>query len=872
MKSLRTIQYERVRQIYQELLVLRHEHPSIENIVRLAEEIIYSTDMAPLSGKYRVESYEPIDVASMNAEVGLIRGDVESLYAFISAVQGKLRELAFVGEVWKRYAHKRVQATILDVARLTAGKFVNGFTEELDLAGIVDRNETDLVINDYGELVLPVVASIPKNSTYQPRDVSVQRIGEDLVARVYGDPHVIFSRGNLQELLLSLSGKKTTEAGFRIEARVKARDVNRVFIRMGEETRGIAVTLALYTEDNQEVIAYRGVVKHPYVDVTIDAMDIERMVLTLTMNVPNVQLSHEVRYEFRLYSVLLLSETTGNSGIFQSSAIELEDNVEYVQLVSDHVKSSMAYIKYYVATNEDDEGNATGFIAVDPQKEGGLIPVVSQRMATEICLPGGQPHWFIKPLKQYGSRLYNLLDGMEDIEIGDLSITDGQLVLENNGTVYEIIPESVRLYRGVGDYLRKYREATSELQVEPTVYHTVLTTDSKWIDPLELKFRIEKEQLSSFEVDQVNDSTTITFPRAVDADTIGDIRIETSEGAAVYFHVTDWDETSIVIDTALDSLKNYYVSYTSKLEESVDAGTVVVVDPLDIEVTVGNESLAYGTDFMTTQVLNKVSVHLLPSGRYRQHFRTNSNLDTLGNTRYTNESARLSIQYKLQLVKSASVTYYETNVYASVPTDIDLVPFTPAEIAVGNFHRVNGQDVSLEKTFLLPQGWSIIQTTQPYPTWIDSEYDTNRLTDEPSSACIILPESIEKVRPYRDSMRNVSPFILSTMAPDEGTSCFSYTGGMFLVNFLPDFADEARITDILYAGAEGSTFICKKPIYDMDYTNTGWRASPERFDVEFAYHVSGETKKLYVRVEMGISRPGQIVRIGRLGLNKFRSI
>ena len=126
MKNIRQIQYEKVRQVYQDLARLRNEVPDINKIRHLLNEILYSNERTPLCGNYRLTGYEQVDLNALNAELGLIKADLETITTFFSLLDTRLRGLEFVNDVWRENAKHKINAALLEVVKLTAPIFIKG--------------------------------------------------------------------------------------------------------------------------------------------------------------------------------------------------------------------------------------------------------------------------------------------------------------------------------------------------------------------------------------------------------------------------------------------------------------------------------------------------------------------------------------------------------------------------------------------------------------------------------------------------------------------------------------------------------------------------------------------------------------------------
>ena len=187
---------------------------------------------------------------------------------------------------------------------------------------------------------------------------------------------------------------------------------------------------------------------------------------------------------------------------------------------------------------------------------------------------------------------------------------------------------------------------------------------------------------------------------------------------------------------------------------------------------------------------------------------------------------------------------------------------------MGNFHTINGEYYSASPSYTLTTGWNKIDTTQPFPSL--NEYDVNKITGAVSSAGILIPEDMI-MRPYLDSMRQVSPYKLATMDASEGSKCFAYVDGKILVNFLPTFLDEELLANDTTSDMIGSKFLNKRASFDTEYNNIGWVPVPERFGLEFSYTESGD-KSVFIKATIDCPDSSSFGKITYLGLNEYKEI
>jgi hypothetical protein len=891
LKDIRIIQYEKVRELYQEMARHRNEVPDINKIRHLVNEVLYSTEQVPMCGNYRLIPYENVDINSLNAELGLAKADVETVTSFFSTLDTRLRGLEFVNEVWRSFAKHRINAVLLEVIKLTAPVFIKGFTEELDTAALTDRENTGLTVLDDGAITTAPITSTPRYVRHFEKDVSIKRVGdESMVPEIAGRVTSVVNQGEHGGVVMTLTGQLVKEAGFRFETKTSTTGVNHIVILLGEESTGINVKVELSPDGTKYETVFEDVIRRNSIDIPVVTQSISVISVELTMDKPNVVLLDEVRYEFRLYKVLMLNATQKSGGIYQTTKIPVESKVAHLSLVAEEEKIGTVGIKYAVSINEDASGNPVGFVTTDPSDSAAIINMSNTVVNLSVSPSSGVRIWRVHPLKKFGSALYNIFDCGFTESTDDFTIENGELTFSTN---IEIVNDTVKLYRGSRDFIKKSRAIILDKHSD-VVAHTVEPVEATgWIEPVELMTKV-KELIEEYNIsdDGSNFRNKVRVPWHVR--NFEEIHIERDDGQEVHAFISEikytldnaevvtpieyedgythrrvdstcFTFTGIAGEIILNEEYHHYATFVASLKDYIAERQVYVeLDLGSFSVAVAGGELEQGEDYRVQP--NEYRIELLKTGGYARHFTVSK--DNEGNI--TTSADDVNISYDFVEQGSTSTEYYETNVFVTVPTEVVILPFTASEIASGNFHIVNDENVSIFTSHTLQQGWNSIRTTHPYPSV--SEFDANRLTGETSTAGVVIPDDVDIMRPYLDSMRHISPFLLATLEPEEGVSCFSYTDGKVLVNFLPDYVEPDFLSDPLTVGTKGSDLLCKKPILDADYSNTGYTAQPEIFELEFTYYNKTREKFIFIRIEMDVRGTGAIARVNKLGLNKYLEV
>jgi len=871
MKTIREIQFEKVKQVYRELRTFKDEKPDLNTINVLANEVLSSTLRTPMCGKYRVPRHTTVDVASLNAEMGLIKADAESIYDFIDQMQKKLSTMKYVAEVWKQNAANKIKNTMIELAQMTSPSFVQGFTEELDLASVLDQDNTSLIIDSDNSVTLPMVVNNATRYKHRTNDVNIKPVGENLTSTILGNPTSVVNMDENGVLTLTLTGKTITEAGFEITLNTDTKEVNYIYLKMSGVRNGVKVKARVSPDKADYTNVYDSVVTRDQVDIPMEETDVQRLVLTLTMDAPNVVLMNEVRYEFKIEKLLLLSDKRKLSGIYQTKEIPISSDIAFVSLAVEDESIGDVILKYYVATEKDTSGNPTGFFYIDPKDEGSLVNMQSTSSSIRLTPDSANPRWQLSGLKTYGSRLYNIFDilgtGVSE-ETEDFKIEDGKLVIKDG----ELIQDTIKLYRGINDYVKLEKEVLIERNVDWLAYTPEPHAAIDWVQRIPLCIKLN-ELIDSRNISHSGGGlyNQVTIP--YELLNYEEIRVTRDDGREVPTLVSDvtysGGESVITFSasagtTVLDPNYKHYISFIVTLKEYINTtGMEVTIDLDSVRIGAGDDDLIYGVDFDVYK--NEMEIELRKSGQYLSHY----DVDYTNPSSPVNNNTPIVVSYKFTGDTGKLMSFFQTYVYVEVPTDIVIRPFTTGELASGNFHMINDEHVGARPSYTLKQGWNKLESTQPFPS--RNEYDLNTITGKVSRAGIVIPGNIEYMRPYKDSMRQVAPFILATMDLEEGSKCFSYVDGKMLINFVPTSVEQSFLDEPLTSDIKGDKFLNKKAVWGVSYDNVGWTALPETFYLEFSYTSSGD-KQVYVRITIECEDNKSVARVFRVGLNKYREV
>ena len=859
MKDIRIIQYEKVRELYQDLIKLASRQFSKSDVEILRNRILNSTEELPMCGKYRVGNNATVDIQSLNAELGLAKADIESIFTYFTDLSYKKREMEYVIETYANYTKEKVKKANRDIMSLSSGKFVNGVTFEIPFQEYADESLTTASIADE-KLSLPVSETTATSHLFEAREISIKRLGPEYRVKITGDPVNIFNPGRNEKLIMQLfPGQQNSykTCGFQLDITAYLKDINYIFVRCIEPGVGMNVKIETL-ESNKSRTIYNNVINTDTVDVTFDRRSVNRVTASFTMDLPNQSKDGEQYYEFILESFRIMNTIREQDCQYVTTAIAIENDVDYVQLVKEEEITGDASIKYYLTSKADANGKPTAFSEV--LLEDDVFTLSSQKQQVQIVPKDSI--WNITRDISKGRRLYNILECIDNIDYGFIKVTDGSIVIDTDEI--ELIQDGIKLFNGIGNYLIETSDDGSDYASATLSYPTTYNPTRGWVDPLPLKINVDREPISEITYNNILNRSTMALKYGISVDNKDYIKFYDSDNKVFDTTILEISSNSITLSGQIDNSNKLYIDYVSQLKDYMVGTSNMELDYTSVAVTVNDTEYEMNKDFLVNTSESFFSVELLKTGRYMEEFSVSEEESGI-----VNESPNVNIKFKYKAYGINPSVVFTTKVYCNRYTDITILPFTPEEIAAGNFHNVNGRNISTERKFTLSPGWNDIKTTQPYPTLNGNNFDVNTYTKKVCPAGIIIPDDVDIMRPYKDSMRQISPFSLAVSNKDE-KECFAYENGKVYLNYMPEYIDPRILNDPYYGNVTGERFLCRSATYSADLKNTQYNPIPEKFALELKYKVNGEQRNMYVKIELSSAGTSGNARVFRLGLNKFK--
>jgi hypothetical protein len=831
--------------------------PDANAVAALYSEVTGSTSRLPMCGNYRLPPYEKVDINALNAELAAICSDYDAITDCCSDIDEYASRLDPVIATWERHMKRYLSDSLSSVYSSAGSTYLEGATVPIEMGTAMNSDLSTVAVTSDGTAVLPVISNISFDGEISVDDISVAPLATNLSSVITGSPHLMFA-DEPSPCTLTLTGpinqltSTARQEGFRITVIVGSDAVDHLLLVLDTRVPGTRVTVKVENIGGSVTSVFEEICTSGDIDVVFERQYVAK-IITIESSSPASVLPGSCVYEWTIKKIVLDSRTYLRSGIYQTNAIPLTSGPDLFYLAHDDNRYGDTTVTYYATLYTDDDGNPTGFAKVT---DGVPISIGNPRLNLAIKTTNTDGVWRPFLVSEFGNRLYSVISVSGTPEITDgLTVSGDRLLCSGSVSINE---DRTMVYRGVGDWAIMETSEDYIENVEAITSRTRLSSDSTWIQPIELNYRVVDEPAI-----YAGSPSVITTRYPVGTGNLQDIMLRTGNGNSYRPTVTVISGSTVTLSSALDDNNDYYITYVTPLS-NITAGNRTIINESDIVVHAGDTRLSPGTDFTVFRETDSsgimtYSVSLKASGAYGPLF----SVDTSSGAA-VNMSPNCSISYTVTHKNYSIVPYYETWVQVSMDTDIDLYPFMPGEIAAGNFHRINSRDFSTASSAVLSPGWNRIQSTQPYPTG-KTDGNVNPLTGGISRARIDIPPHIERMRAFKDPLNQVSPFNLACISGDDRYGAYALYNGRLLLARVPEFIPLWKCTSSDVCQYHGPTLLARRPVIDTDGYTTAWLPHPEEFEMAIAT-TGGVASSLYVKIVMEAGR-ASFARVRKLGIN-----
>jgi hypothetical protein len=551
-------------------------------------------------------------------------------------------------------------------------------------------------------------------------------------------------------------------------------------------------------------------------------------------------------YQFRINSISPEYVNFAKDDTIYTNAINVPFPITDVMLESTDSRPVDTDINYFISKDQDK------WIPLVPRN---LFPnapssvVNLSQSSIEQVEDITSKNWqILTPSNQFGNvPLYNILQFTESQYVD----IDAKLNIFSDEDD-SIVEDSIAVYRGVNDWAIEYLSRNSYIEVSDILYRFKPNEiDAENLDIEDFTY----DDLSSLAYVRIDDeghlitaSIEITTKYNIYTNNIKIIDITTGRKVTFDSYTSDG-----VIQLGTDAVvgNEIVVSYNATIvaiEQKENATVTIDTSSFTYANTAGSDDPIPGIE---TDTAAQSEIFYSPADRLVHVSRENS--------LPKNEHGWISVYVSFRYTIKSKDTFktFRTYVYYEEDTTIEILPFTQEEITAGNYHTIDGINVSTATSYDLKGGWHEIITTQPYKTDPTNSKDINILSNATSNAGIKLGNYTER-RAFNKSLRKVSTNALSNIVPPADHRSFAYADGKIYINFIPEQLPEA--STLIASHISGNDILGKYARYYEDGKDSfrDYVEQKEIFLIEYKTRPKEGSEKdirtVYVKAELNVNK------------------
>lgn len=807
----------------------------IDSFKKIRKSIDVRDPFIPLSGNYRLNVFEPLELDKFNSEMDMLTIDSKTISEATQTLMQEVKDRILYNEVTKVAFKNKQQKIIKDGVFLVSNQFIEGLTTNIDFKKDFVNTDNDIEI-DYHFIKLKTVGEeiVKENYTSEAVSITVDKylgqIGNNFEPEIIGNKAALIDSSFGNELSVIVKSVLVETITIKIRINLNVKNVNNITVFFPDPDFGQFVNISVNKLGNENEEVYANLNKADRITATFPVTDIRYIIISISQKLPNYTVAGVNVYKFDIKKVKVSNTQRKLTGSIISNKLAIKEDTQYLSFITEETIPKKCSIEYLISNNVNDLGQPINFFKVTPVTRTGQnikenFIKIGTKKYTQIIEQNTQNNnatdWsFINVDKTFGGKLYPIFD---------LS-----LVSEIQGLVID--ESTAKLYRGINDWSVLRSKIQNEKKYEKIYYLPPFdSTEKKYINQ---PIYITQDDEVIITADNI-----VTGGMKIEVTYLPEITLDKNfkdkDFNQVNFNIIDYgtgipnsnNKYEIKIDT-IDSTR--YGKYSFKYHYNIDLVTGKKISIKKNETILYNSngsSLDQGLDYQIIDDTNSKRIEFLRNGNYRGQ---NLLLDVV----VIEETFTEYTTYKCVVTVSNNIT-------------LEIKPFTRKETESGCFHKINGENVSTRNSFDLNIGTYIIETTQPFPGF-------NQFTNELTTASIIIPFELVEMKGYEESLRKVPIYELSLNSGTDDRQ-FGIANNKVYLNRKPDYL--TAITE----RSEGKYMKCIR----MDEDGIPIHI-PEKFKLEFSYNDGTKSSILYLTVKLDRNPESEATPIiEKIGFNEF---
>ena len=809
----------------------------------IRRQVFSDLNLQPSTDDFSVQPFERMDITRFIAYLYAMETDVNFIATALDELEFVLDNLEVTEQLESVALRQTESSGLRALAVLQSSGFIEGVTRELKIPDDIGVLGSTVAVGD-GSISLPNLSSVLNNgSAYTDADVEVTVIEQTTMIDnfITGDRPSVLTNSFKRGMALEVRARKVEQV--RVLYRVKGRwpVSNKITIELNPSSVGTRVEVSIISKLGQpEVKVYEGVVNSEQVQFEIEESEIAQLLIRMGKNFPDVKLPAYLQYFFWLEKVRAENTKVARQGTFTSEPIEVPEGTQFVALVTEQLIPPGSTVDYFIGPSVKADDEPTTWFPVIPTNQDPPVDVsgsiedlpgnrfVAMNVGQFTIELTRETEWLLDLIPGFRNDMYNIL---QDTNYDDerFSIENGVLIVKDPNAI-QILQDTVSLQNGKNDWAVVREVPVTENQIQRLALAAEVNTSTRWYDPMPV---LDSHVFGFRPGSPTNTISTPYIPIGAD-----NVKIETEDGKVLAIVVNSMTSNSIVINRTLDAEKLYRVTFSTPMRSDSEVVDGTLVLEQDGRQLVVERDWIYSPETREIVFLRQGS------------FSTNGSL--------------VIQSYLKKTTATSEIISYRTWLNVKSRTEITISPFTSIEYTKGNFHKIDGKDVSLVSSYILEPGIHEIETTQPEPTSLlnGSDSDVNYFTGERSDAGIVLTDMEHYA--FRPLMRRVGLADLEFNVPRESHANYAFTDGKLLMNKKPAFISQVFLDDPATTSTIGE-YLRGKSITTPTPNTKRFVTLPEKFLFSFRYQTL--TANRYIRIRAVISRGSSVnPRITRIGI------
>lgn len=791
----------------------------------------------------------PIDVDGHNENIKYLKKDMLAFNRTILDMSNQIERIKRNSSITKRYYNFLLEAVNTSIKAVSSSVLSDElvFVETFSSIDNIDDAKTTAFVNtelQTVELKNAATRDVIKTDDIDAESIAIQVSSSSLQSFHYlGDRRSIFTSNEAQRLdITGISTAKenvTATITFPLAGDRSPRNANFLSVRVANPKGMFA---RFYVSKNgiefepttaDAVAPLQGVFQSIHDKGPIRLIRIE-LIKSSEDSISN----NVLNYSFNIEQVGFETKLFSDSAEVYSKAIQKSINNEVVEIgsvqleVDDFVPADCK-IKYEVS---HDAASWRPIVPVN-KEESSNNSVIFKSSATYVSddiVPLNNHIWHdLAPIEKKGiAQLYNIFEtgGAVNHDFCSLITNTDTGIKTNALTVQDakVLPDTVVLRRGKGDWAAK--------SLAEGVTSTIRRIELKFMNTKNYESKIPLKVVEERRRSDINGVITTRFPIMTEMDVVVVLdgkKLDNDSVTSSNVTISGLSNQTVLV-TYFTGLSDYQTltGWTINLLDE----SIVVLDPVE-ETVISRNNFAIDLKGMTIKLRAgaKLSKDNLVDGE-----------------------VNLRISYDYTITQNKEALVYETFVETSQPTTIRIFPFTTEEVEeYGNFHSIDGIDVSYNTSYVLQTGSHKILSTNPHKTDPNNRQDINLLSKKGSKAGIELkPEALKSMYAFELPQRQVSVFNLANTVRIGDDRSFAVlmvgNSAAVVLNRQPEEVPVKLLQNSGTSQMRGVKLLCKRAIYDTTGAFLRYDGVPETFTVSFQTLIQNEVpiNKMYYKATL----------------------